>query len=162
MIKFRHEVLESDIEKVYSIVKSTGFFREDEILIARELAEEAFSKGQKISGYNFIFAEIDGEVAGYTCYGEIPCTIGSYDLYWIAVDNSRRGSGIGKLLMEKTEYEIKKINGRMIYIETSNKPLYEPTKKFYLSCNYKIEVILKDFYAPQDDKIIYSKKIRNQ
>ena len=162
MIKFRHEVLESDIEKVYSIVKSTGFFREDEILIARELAEEAFSKGQKISGYNFIFAEIDGEVAGYTCYGEIPCTIGSYDLYWIAVDNSRRGSGIGKLLMEKTEHEIKKINGRMIYIETSNKPLYEPTKKFYLSCNYKIEVILKDFYAPQDDKIIYSKKIRNQ
>ena len=33
---------------------------------------------------------------GYVCYGPIACTVGSFDLYWIAVDRRRaRGRGSG-------------------------------------------------------------------
>ena len=70
--------------------------------MAVELAEERLAKGPA-SGYHFVFAERDGRVLGYTCYGPIALTDGSYDLYWIAVDKSTQGQGLGRLLMEKSE-----------------------------------------------------------
>ncbi|MCK9225230.1 MAG: GNAT family N-acetyltransferase [Candidatus Muirbacterium halophilum] len=157
-MKFRYTVKKDDGDKIHNIICSSGFFREDEIDIAKELAEETYEKGQK-EGYSFVFLEDKEHLAGYTCYGEIPCTIGSYDLYWIAVDNSKRNSGIGKKLLLETERMIAKKNGRKIYIETSNKELYKPTQQFYINNGYKVEVILKDFYNINDDKIIYSKEV---
>ena len=40
---------------------------------------------------------------GYACYGPIAVTIGSYDLYWIAVDQSCQGKGLGKVLLAEAE-----------------------------------------------------------
>jgi hypothetical protein len=66
---------------IREIASSTGFFREDEIRIAVELVEEWLAKGVA-SGYEFFFADIDGKPVAYSCYGLIPCTLHSYDLYW--------------------------------------------------------------------------------
>jgi hypothetical protein len=88
-ITFRTNVKFEDIEDVMEIVRSTGFFREDEILVARELVDERFHKGAE-SGYEFIFAEMDGKTIAYSCYGLIPCTLKSYDLYWIATHKGDR------------------------------------------------------------------------
>ena len=105
----------------------------------------------------FVFAEQDGRALGYTCYGPIALTAASYDLYWIAVDKNCQGQKIGQLLLAKSEELISSSGGRQIYIETSNRPQYAPTRKFYLRCGYRQEALLKDFYAPGDDKVIYVK-----
>ena len=68
---------------------------------------------------------------GYTCYGPIALTAGSYDLYWIAVDKSTQGLGLGRTLLEKSEQIIRQEGGRRIYIETSTRPPYAPTRAFY-------------------------------
>ena len=47
--------------------------------------DERLEKGAA-SGYEFVIAEDDSSMVGYACFGEIPCTVGSYDLYWIVVD----------------------------------------------------------------------------
>ena len=65
-ITLRREVIPGDPGKITEIVRSTGFFREDEILIAAELAEERLQKGTA-SGYEFLFAEIAGETVAYSC-----------------------------------------------------------------------------------------------
>ena len=39
----------------------------------------------------------------------------------------------------------------------SNRHHYLPTRGFYLRCGYRQEALLKDFYAPGDDKVIYIK-----
>ena len=153
---FRYEPTMKDVESVKEIVTSTNFFQDHEIPVAVELVEERLQKGLE-SGYHFIFASIGGKTIAYACYGEIPCTKGSYDLYWIATHNDYRGKCIGKELMAEVERQIKGIGGRVIYIETSSKAHYEPTRKFYEDYGCVTEAVLKDFYDFGDDKIIYKR-----
>src|SRR5688572_14535998 len=101
----RSVVTPSDRDAVRRIVKATGFFRSDEVEVAVELVDEALTKGEA-SGYYFVFAEMEGSVAGYACYGPIACTLGSYDLYWIAVDPNWQGHGLGQALVRETERQI--------------------------------------------------------
>jgi len=161
-IHFRKNILPDDIERVRQITFSTGFFRNDEIDVAVELVSEAFHKGQEKSGYFFLFSMTGNLTTGYVCYGPTPCTEGTYDLYWIVVDNNYRGSGNGKKLMEQTEKDLTEQNARKLYIETSSTEKYLPTRKFYENCGYAEEARLKDFYLKGDDKVIFSKYFNKQ
>ena len=157
-ITFRNNPILEDSQNVKRIIESTGFFYDFEEDVAVELVDERLSKGID-SGYLFTFIEVDNEVAGYACYGLIPCTVCSYDLYWIAVDNKFRGQGLGKKIMTEVEKEIAKIGGRNIYIETSAREKYIPTQNFYISCNCTLEARFKDFYDLDDDKLVYVKRV---
>lgn len=156
LLTFRQEVLQSDAQHVRELTTSTGFFMDAEIDVAVELVEERLSKGES-SGYYFVFAEQGGRVVGYTCFGPIPCTMASFDLYWIAVHDSCRGQGIGKALMRKSEECIAAMGGTRVYIETSFRAQYVPTRQFYFACGYQEAAVLADFYAPGDGKVIYLK-----
>jgi ribosomal protein S18 acetylase RimI-like enzyme len=158
VINFRKTVVSSDRMNIANILKSSGFFKSHEIDVAIELVEENLRSGEA-SGYRFNFIEIEGKTVGYCCYGEIPVTIKNYDLYWIAVDNNYRGKGLGRLLMEKTEADIRALGGRGIYVETSNKEQYQPTMDFYSRCGYKQVALLEDFYDINDNKVIFYKKL---
>ena len=158
LLNWRDEPLSSDIENIRRIVRSTDFFSRQERSIAVELAEERLTKGIS-SGYHFLFAEGEGTVIGYTCFGPIPGTKDSYDLYWIAVRNDHRGFGLGKAIIGKTEQKIGALGGKNIYVETSSRHQYKPTQAFYSKCGYKKEAVLKDFYSLGDDKIIYVKTL---
>jgi D-alanine-D-alanine ligase len=155
---FRENVLPGDNSTIRAIVASSGFFYDHEIEVAVELVEERLEKGLK-SGYHFLFAEQGGKVIGYCCYGPIPCTEGSFDIYWIAVHNDNRGQGIGKILLKKNEELIAALGGRGIWVETSGQEKYQPTRKFYTSNHYHVEAVLKDFYGPGDDKFIFVKRL---
>lgn len=157
-ITWREEPVSTDMEDIFKIVSSTGFFSDNELEIAVELVEERLLKGTKC-GYYFLFLESDKRLTGYSCYGPIPGTMHSFDLYWIAVENKSRGTGLGKLILEMSEQKIADMNGKNIYIETSSKDIYLPTRKFYEKCGYRAEAQLENFYARSDDKIIYVKKI---
>jgi GNAT superfamily N-acetyltransferase len=157
-IIFRLEVQIDDRDYVRAIVASTGVFSPVEIDVAVELVDERLAKGPSI-GYHFIFAQRAGRALGYACYGPIALTAASFDLYWIAVDKTCQGQKIGQLLLAKSEELIRAAGGRQIYIETSNRAHYSPTREFYLRCGYHQEALLKDFYAPGDDKVIYVKKV---
>jgi GNAT superfamily N-acetyltransferase len=157
-MSLRYEIQAADPQHIRAVTESTGVFSPGEIEIAVELAEERLAKGQA-SGYHFVFAEADGQVRGYTCYGPIALTVGSYDLYWIAVAKSAQGSGLGRTLLERSEQLIGESGGRRIYIETSTRPPYAPTRAFYERCGYRLEVVLADFYAVGDGKAIYVKGI---
>jgi ribosomal protein S18 acetylase RimI-like enzyme len=155
-IAFREEVKPEDCENVRHIVESSGFFSPDEVRVAVELVEERLSKGLA-SGYYFLFAEQEGRVAGYTCFGPISCTKGSYDLYWIAVHDDFRGLAIGRELLFETFRVIEDLGGIRIYVETSSRPQYAPTRSFYIKHGFEQEAVLKDFYDHGDDKIVYSR-----
>ena len=158
-LEFRTEVKEEDKGVVRGIVTSSGFFSEEEVQIAVDLVCERLKNGES-SGYHFLFAELNGKTIGYTCYGRIPGTVCSYDLYWIAVREEYRRKGIGRILLERTEELISSMGGCRIYIETSSRRLYDSTRMFYKRCMYLEEAILKDFYSPGDDKIIYVKALK--
>jgi ribosomal protein S18 acetylase RimI-like enzyme len=157
-VVYRTVPCDTDIVAIRAIVASTGVFRPDEIDVAVELIEERLHRGIA-SGYYFVFAELAGVVAGYTCFGPIACTVSSFDLYWIAVAKELQGKKIGKGLMTETEKHIFTMGGRRVYIETSSKADYVATRTFYRAHKYSIEATIKDFYDINDDKVIYSKLI---
>jgi ribosomal protein S18 acetylase RimI-like enzyme len=155
---YRDYVVSCDRDVVRDLTASTGFFTPAEIDVAVELVTECLSKGEA-SGYNFLFAEVDSEPVGFSCYGPIPCTLSSYDLYWIVVGAGSHRQGIGKKLMRLTETMIKLSGGARVYAETSSRKQYDPTRKFYLSQGYRQEAFFLDFYAPGDGKIVYVKTL---
>jgi D-alanine-D-alanine ligase len=157
-IRLRREVTSTDPDRIRALTSGTGMFYPAEVDIAAELADERLSKGTA-SGYEFLFAEFEGRVAGYACFGPISLTVASWDLYWIAVDRAEQGRGIGAKLMAMVEHEVAASGGRQLYIETAGRPDYEPTRAFYLRLGYRITAELPDFYAPGDDKVIFFKRL---
>lgn len=153
---FRASVRPADREAVRAVLDSTGFFYPEETAVAVELVDERLARGEA-SGYFFDFAETGGRVAGYSCYGPIACTQASYDLFWLVVRQEQRGRGLGRLLLARAEEAIRRQGGRRVYIETSSRPLYEPTRGFYLARGYRIEAVLAEFYGPADGKVIFVK-----
>ena len=142
------------MERVRGIVISSGFFSQAEIEVAVELVKERLNKGIE-SGYNFLFAEREGQVTGYSCFGPIPCTVESYDIYWIAVQEELRRSGLGLEILRNVEERVGKMGGKRIYVETSSRKQYQPTRSFYTRCGYRKEATLENFYSPGDHKVIY-------
>ncbi len=157
-ITFRYDVVPSDAALVRQIVTGTGFFSAAEVDVAVELVDERLAKGIP-SGYEFIFAQRCGQTIGYACYGPIACTVGSYDLYWIAVDRAFQRLGIGRLLAAETERMVCRVMGRSIYAETSGRPAYLPTRSFYESLGYRQVAVLPHFYAIGDSKIVFQKEM---
>ncbi len=153
---FRDRVRASDAETVREIVSSTDFFNPEEVEVAVSLVEEYLRDGD-VSGYSFVFAEFDGRSLGYACYGRIPGTRESYDLYWIAVRPSAQGLGIGRRLLTEVEKRICSTGGGRVYIETSERELYRGTRAFYRRAGYRKAALLEDFYGPGDAKVIYLK-----
>lgn len=158
-ISFRSFINENDLPVFSDILRSTEFFYEDEINIAIEVAQEHLSKGEEKSGYSILLAEKEGVPVAFAIYGKIPGTKDSFDLYWIAVHDDHRGEGVGKMLLRQVEQKIADLSGRHIWIETSSRSLYNPTRKFYLKMGYRVTAELPHFYATNDNKIIFVKLI---
>lgn len=154
----RRRVRPGDAAAVADLVRATGFFTPEEVAVARELVETTLTQGEG-AGYRFLFADEGGALAGYACHGPIPATEGRYDLYWIAVHPERQGRGLGARLLAAAEADVAAAGGTRVYIETSSRPGYEGTRRFYLAAGYRLEARLSDFYRPGDDKVIYAKDL---
>jgi len=155
---WRKVVKRSDVERIRNLVAATNMFSREEIDIAAELASERVERGRP-SGYEFLLALKYHELAGFTCYGKVPGTQSSFDLYWIAVDPGRQGRGYGKQLLERTEDSVREVGGQRLYAETSSTDGYAATRRFYDSTGFTKVAELPDFYSPGDGKVIYEKRI---
>lgn len=149
-----------DLEPLLAIVRRTGMFTPEEVDVAYELMDIWLNKpGQK--DYIIYVAENPDHqsVAGYVCFGPTPATKSTYDLYWIAVDPMLQGRGLGKQLLQFAEAAIYGRSGRLVIIETSSTPKYHPTREFYRRNGYAVEAGIKDFYAPGDDRLIFTRRL---
>jgi len=147
-----------DRSSVIDIVKATNFFRPVEVDIACEVFDDA-AMNKPGCTYQSYVAEIDGQVVGWICFGATPCTLGTFDVYWIAVDPDRQRHRVGSTLLEFAEVSINTQQGRIIVIETSGSEKYLPTRNFYERNGYTLAAEVKEFYAPGDDKWIFLKKL---
>lgn len=143
----------SDRAAVERITRSSGLFREDEIPVAVEVFDAAAGGDPS---YTALAAEADGRVVGWICWGPTPCTLGTWDLYWMAVDPSLQGTGVGTALIREMEHRLAGL-ARMIVVETAGRADYAGTRAFYEARGYRAVATIPDFYAPGDDQIAYVK-----
>jgi GNAT superfamily N-acetyltransferase len=158
VVVLRCELRQSDRQCVRSLCEATQFFTADETDVAVELVDERLARGVA-SGYWFVFAEVAGKVIGYACYGPIACTRGSFDLYWVVVDPACQGRGVGRQLVAAVEQQVSETHGRQLYIETSSRDQYTPTRQFYSRLGYQQVACMADFYDVGDDKIVFAKTL---
>ena len=143
----------SDRAAIEQVTRSSGLFREDEIPVAVEVFDAAAAGDP---AYTALAAEVDGRVAGWICWGPTPCTLGTWDLYWMAVDPSLQGTGVGTALIREMEHRLAGL-ARMIVVETAGRADYAGTRAFYEARGYRAVATIPDFYAPGDDQVAYVK-----
>jgi GNAT superfamily N-acetyltransferase len=150
----------SDRARIEAITRAVGLFRDDEVPVALEVFDAAAaSQGSGPEpDYTALGAELDGRLSGWICWGPTPCTLGTYDLYWMAVDPALHGTGIGTALVEEMERRLRG-RARLVVVETAGRPDYQPTRAFYEHRGYAATARIPDFYAPGDDLVVYTKRI---
>jgi len=149
----------ADRSPVLALIQATGFFRPDEIQVAAELIDVYLDQpGQRDYGVVVVTGD-SGAVAGYMTYGPTPLTLGTFDLYWMAVDPKTQGRGYGRALVEWFEKYAREAGGKLLVIETSSVAKYEPTRRFYLGLKYIEVARIPDFYGPGDDRVIFTKRL---
>ena len=114
-------------------MRDTGLFREAEVAIAGAMLDEALDGDDD---YRFLGAFDADDLVGYACWGPTPGTTGTYDLYWIAVDRSRQGQGVGTQLVSAVEQRLQADGARLLVVETSSRDDYSPTRRFYERRHY--------------------------
>jgi len=132
-----------DRARVAELLVSTAAFSRDEIDVALQLFDasvhdegSAGADDAQAPDYEFTGA-FDGErLLGYACAGPTPATEGTFDLYWLAVDPTVQGKGIGTTLVRAVERELRDRGARMLLVETSSRPDYSNTRAFYARCGY--------------------------
>jgi GNAT superfamily N-acetyltransferase len=155
-LELRRGLETSDREPVEALIRATGFFNPEEVEVAMELVDDRLANGDA-SHYQFLVGESAGRVAGYACWGPIPGTVASADLYWIVVHPEFQGKRIGAALLQAAEEWMASAGRTRVYVETSTRPQYLPTRAFYAACGYEVAAELADFYAPGDGKALFLK-----
>jgi ribosomal protein S18 acetylase RimI-like enzyme len=77
----------------------------------------------------------------------------------MAVHPDYQRRGIGRKLIAMNESLVRRAGGRRIYMDTSARAQYGPTRLLYEAEGYQQAACLPDYYAPGDSKITYVKVI---
>ncbi len=145
----------ADRDRIEEITRAVGVFRAEEVPVALEVFDGAAAGSPD---YLALGADLDGRLAGWICWGPTPCTLGTFDLYWMAVDPAAQGTGVGTALISQMEQRLAGI-ARLIVVETAGRADYAATRAFYQARGYRSAAVIPDFYAPGDDQVIYVKAL---
>ena len=148
-----------DRKSIEEVLRSSGFFYEYEIETALEIADETLATGSEKSGYYWVKVTDEDGVIAFANYGKNAFSTHSWELYWIAVHQNSRNKKLGTVMLKAIEDDVRKLGGKILWIETSGRPLYASTEGFYRKNGYQLQASLKDFYGPDDPKQIYSKAL---
>lgn len=152
------ETLSRDADEILRIAADQPLFTQEEAETVGELLDDYLELPDH-NGYAFLTATLDARIVGFACYGPTPLTRGTFDLYWICVDREFSRRGIGRDLIERVVAEVRALGGRMIVLDTSGTPEYEPTRAFYRSVGFTPTATVPDFYSPGDDLVVFSRRL---
>jgi GNAT superfamily N-acetyltransferase len=147
-----------DRQSIERILRAVGVFREPEVQIGLELVDETFQPGPS-TDYRWFVADRAGAVVGFACFGPVPLTEGTFDLYWIAVEPGSQGSTVAEMLDEAVTTAVRSLGARWLLAETSSLPEYGRAHRFYARRGYRLVGKIEDFYRPGDDRLTFGKRL---
>jgi len=148
-----------DVPICVSLAEGTRVFTPHEIVGLQEDLASYFAGNEPQD--RMLTLEHAGRIVGFAHYGPAEITQGTWYLYWIAVDRHSQGHGYGASLLRRVEEQVRVQGGRLLLIETSMLPRYEPTRRFYERYGYPRECVIRDYYSEGDDKVIFSKRLQS-
>ena len=147
----------ADTPQLLAIAQGTDVFKPLEIQALAEVLQDYHATNREQGHRAATFEEHD-QILGFVYFAPAAMTDRTWYLYWIAVTRHTQARGIGGKLLKYAEQEIQQAGGRILLIETSSLPHYEPTRGFYLKHNYDQAAVIPDYYADNDNMVIFSKR----
>ena len=72
---------------------------------------------------------------------------------------SAQRHGSGSRLLSEVERRLSERGARLLVVETSSRDEYSKTREFYRARHLREVARMRDFYAPRDDRVIYTKSL---
>ena len=148
-----------DSPDLLATARETKVFKPMELAALKEVLDDYHIREQA-NGHRALTFEHEGRPVGFVYYAPAAMTDRAWYLYWIAVEVTLQGGGRGSALLRHVEQEITAAQGRLLLVETSSLPLYEPTRQFYRKHNYEQLAHVTDYYADGDSMVVFGKKMR--
>jgi len=145
-----------DRETIRKMLRACGAFTDEEVRVAMELFDAGLETGAD-GDYPLFAAELNGKVRGYVCVGKTPLTRGTWHEYWICVHPAAQRQGLGQALQAHAENFVRSRGGERLVLETSGRPAYARTRRFYRRSGYRVVGRIRDFYRPGDGCIVFCK-----
>ena len=111
---------------------------------------------------HWLVTEHDGRVIASAYYAPEPFAESVWNLYFIAVAPAHHGNGTGGTLLAEVERQLRTLGAdtaRVLIVETSSTDQYARTRDFYRHHGYDEEARIRQFYGPDDDKIVFWKSL---
>ncbi len=150
-----------DLDRIKEIAVATHMFTAEEVGFLDDMVNGALDGS--LEGHRWLVAEVDDDtVVGAAQYAPEPFADRMWNLYFIAVDPNHQGTGIGSAMMDSVESELTGRgveDARTLVVETSSTDRYARTREFYAGIGYAEEARIREFYGPDDHKVVFWKSM---
>lgn len=153
------ETLPDETDTLCRLAAETAVFYDTEIETLRAVLDDYHDSARDYGHICRTWHE-PGPV-GFVYHAPVEMTDRTWEVWWIVVDAKLQGRGIGRKIMHEVERDLTARGQRLLLIETSSLPRYEPTRQFYLRLGYAEAARIPHFYRAGDDKVIFSKLLTN-
>lgn len=151
-----------DMPAILSIAGAIGF-QPDELEVVNKLLTDYFADGsghdslQDSNAGRFWLTnhQNNGEIIGVAYCEPERMTDQTWNLQLIAIHPDHQGQGHGGKLLCHVEETLKARNGRMLLVETLAS--FDLAQAFYRKYGYEEEACIRDFYAADEDKVVFRK-----
>ena len=147
--------LPEDTTALIALAGATGLFPPSALELLRQMLADALGENSDAEHF-WITDDENGPVGVAYCEPE-RMTDRTWNLQLIAIHPDHQEQGRGTKLLSYVEQALKARGGRMLLVETSGLPDFERTRTFYAKCGYEEEARIRDFYAVNDDKVVFRK-----
>lgn len=150
-------VISEDTIAIIALAEASGLFNSDGIdQIKQSLADY-------ISGNNDLWLiAIDEKPVGVLYCTPEPMTEGTWNILMLLVSPNVQRQGHGQSLISHVETTLTSRGARLVIVETSSIDEFEKARSFYVKCGYTEEARIRNFYAAEDDKVIFKKGLLKQ
>jgi ribosomal protein S18 acetylase RimI-like enzyme len=113
-----------------------------------------------LAGGGDLWFVVEGKaVTGFAFASPERLTEGTWNLLALAVLPKAQGQGEGSALIAAVEAALRVQGGRMLLIETLGTPDFDRVRKLYARLGYGAEAVIRDYYMPGGDKVIFRKML---
>ncbi|MCB9528332.1 MAG: GNAT family N-acetyltransferase [Myxococcales bacterium] len=148
-----------DHAEVGALLRRVVSFEPAEVLAAQARIE-GFLSLPPSAPERVIGAFVGERLVGLACAGPSSTSVHGWDLYWLAVDPTAHGRGIGARLIEAVDAHAGGHGGRILRAEMSGHPQNLGTLAFYRRAGFSIAGRIPDFYANDDDLVTLYRPLR--
>ena len=99
------------------------------------------------------------DVTAVAYYAPERMTDGTWNLLLLAVRPQQQSQGLGGGLVRWVEQDLCRTSARVLLIETSGAADFADQRAFYARLGYHEEARIREFYGPDEDKIVYWKSL---